>query len=285
MAQRKNNEDNRLKQQAGKNLEKLLEAKFQALVDEDVIKSFEKNRNMPHRGFKYERQYLANFILKTLDDKYIVINSSTSFRQDRVKTQSYDLDGIKNHSPFSEDIIASILLYPDKELHSNTALKSFRDKFNQKILYSPASHVLGLAELLEFLENHKVEVELQKQAEIEDQKLADIIIKDGSYYGLKGNTFEKFVVDELNSSELIQQLISKSTTDSLLFNTIIHTICNDHQIPISDVVRIKSTNTIKKLKSGGNAKTDILIELETRSKIIIETVSSKTTTQNQVSCH
>lgn len=279
------NEANRLKQQAGQNLENQLRFRFQELLNENIIKSFVVNQNFQHIGYIYKKQYLANFLLTTLDDKYIVINSSTSYRQDRVKTQSYDLDGIKNNSSFSKDIVASILLYPDDELINNSSFKSFRDKFNCGILYSPASHVLVLSELLEFIQNHTAEVELLKEAELEESDTVKPFIKDGSFYGLKGNAFEKEVVEELNNTLLMEKMIQVGSSGSQLFDKIILTICGDNNIIPEDILRIKSTNTIKKLRNGGNPKTDISISLETRSTVINETASIKTTTQNQVSCH
>lgn len=272
-------ESNRLKQVAGQNLQKQLIQKFDELIKDNTIKAFSHNDNFSHAKYQYKKQYLANFVITTLDDKYIVINSSNSFRQDRVKQQSYDLEGVKNNSPFSEGIIASILLYPDNAIDKDPPLAQYRDMFSKQHLYSPATHILLLSELLVFLENHKTEVENEKERQKEEGT------NTGSFYAVKGNAFEKSVVVELNRQDLLEELLKNSTTSSNIFNTIVLQICNVNKIKPNSLISINAKDNITKLKLGGNAKTDVLVKLVTRSKIITETISIKTTTRNLVSCH
>ena len=78
-------EANRLKSKAGADLGSQLKCKFDELVSQGIIRSYESGVNFPHQGYSYDKQYLANFILETLDGKIIVISSSTSYRNDRVK--------------------------------------------------------------------------------------------------------------------------------------------------------------------------------------------------------
>lgn len=287
-------EANRLKQEAGKDLSDQLALKFEELKSEGIIKRFEKGVNFPHSNYQYQKQYLANFLIETLDDQYIVINSSTSFRNDRFKTQSYDLEGIKKHSTISEQIIASIMLYPDDQ-ESNKTFNTFKRLLQNKKAYTPATHTLLLSEFIDFLENHKAEIEEEKLKEQEETRLQDFKVAEdiakynpvelGSYYGLKGNAFEKEIINKLNDAQLLENYkLFKSTSDEV-FNSALHTLIADYRISPSDIINIKASNTITKLKNGGNAKTDIVVELTTQEKTITTTISIKNTTQNRVSCH
>lgn len=279
-------EANRLKQIAGSELKSFLEETFKGLVAQEIIQDFSKDENFSHVGFSYKKQYLANFVLKTLDNKFIVINSSSSYRHDRMKGQSYDLEGVTKNAIISDNIIASILLYPDSEL-DNTSLRSYRNDVYNKNAYSPASHMLVVSELINFLENHKNLV-IQENLKIQEENelLADENKKIGSYYGLRGNAFERDVVSVLNNGENLNSFISKSgSSDSEIFNKIINKICGDNNIMINDILNVFSTNTVIKLKSGGNAKTDIIVEIKTTNGSLKQTISVKNTTKSIVSCH
>jgi len=276
------NEANRLKQQAGQDLDAVLTLKFQELKAQGVIKDFWGKSNFNHTGFTYRNQYKTNYILETLDEKIIIINSSNSYRQDRVKQDLYDFQGIMGHAKISDRIIASILLYPDEQLTSNTALLLYRRNVQNKIAYSPATHILGFSELIHFLENHKISVELEKAREEEE---GTTVVKDGSYYGVRGNTFEKEVVRILNDYEQLRFLkVNISFVDNL-YKQIITTLASDCGCCIQDIISVEATNTVKKLAGGGNAKTDVIIKINTVKGVVVQTISIKNTIHSRVSCH
>lgn len=271
---------NRLKQLAGSDLQGYLIETFSVLKNENIILDFNINQNFSHQGFSYNKQYLANFIIETLDNKFIVINSSNSYRHDRMKLQAYDLEGVTKNASISDRIIASILLYPDTELE-NPSLIKFRNNVISKDAYSPATHILVISELVDFLENHKDFVEEQKSIEAEEINE----VKNGSYYGLRGNAFENEVVDILNNPIYIGQLKANRRPRSVIFDSIMSKILSDYSLTHNDIISIHASNTVLKLRSGGNAKTDIIITLKTITTEIIETISVKNTTQTRVSCH
>lgn len=273
------NEANRLKQEAGRQLDDQISLKFSELKSQGVIKEFYGKSNFCHTGYTYSNQYKTNFIIKTLDDKFIIINSSNSYRQDRVKQDLYDFQGIMHHADIAGSIIASILLYPDVEEH-NTALLSYRRMVINKIAHCNATHIFLFSELIEFLENHKLSVEQKFEDELEEMET----FKDGSYYGLRGNAFEKEVVEVLKNYEYLKQLKNNSCLNTIYFN-VMSKILIDCNVLINDVISVNATNTVIKLKNGGNAKTDIIITIKTVCGEIIETISVKNTTKNRVSCH
>ena len=280
-----NARSNSNKSKAGQELVTYLSEIFERLRKAEIIKEFSKKQNFAHKNYEYPRQYLANFILQTLDDKFIIINSSTSFRDDRMKGQAYDLAGVRYNAGFADNIIAAILLYPNQEI-SNTSFKTFRKRVYSREMYSPATHVFVLDELIDFLENHKLIVEQQKQNEvIELEKLNEIENKDGSYFGIRGNDFEHTVVNELISKINLNKFQEKSSSGSNLFDIVMRKLCNDHKISLHSLINIEAKNSITKLRSGGNAKTDVLVQLNTKDGNVSETLSLKSTSQNSVSCH
>ncbi|MBE0360656.1 MspI family type II restriction endonuclease [Pseudoalteromonas aliena] len=274
-------EANRLKNLAGQELDALLTLKFNELKEQGIIKQFWGKTNFNHTGFTYKYQYKTNYILKTLDDKLIIINSSNSFR-DRVKQDLYDFQGIMQHADISNDIIASILLYPDEEFERNSGLVNFKSNVINKVAYCPASHILSFTGLIHFLENHKITVEQEREREEEE---ANSLIKDGSYYGLRGNAFEKEVVDLLNCYEQLNLFKSSSSETDTLYRCVLGQLTSDYTIGLHELISVKATNTVKKLASGGNAKADVIIEIQTVRGVLMETISIKNTTQNRVSCH
>lgn len=272
-----NSESNRLKNLAGKELKTFLINTFKQLVTNKIIRQFELDKNFKHKEFAYKKQYLANFIIETIDNKFIVINSSNSFRHDRMKNQAYDLDGVKNNADISDRIIASILLYPNSELE-NTSLIKFRSNVTNKKAFSPASHVFVIDELITFIENHTSTV-------VNSDDIKNEITKDGSYYGVRGNELEKEIVNELNNTEHFKKFRSGIHVESVYYSVIMNKICSCNNISHNDITSVFATNTVLKLRNGGNAKTDIIIKITTFDKGIIETISVKNTTKNRVSCH
>ena len=273
------NEANRLKQLAGKNLEKLLTFKFNELVSQGFLKGVDGKTNFQHTGFSYRHQYKTNFILKTLDDKYVIINTSQSFR-DRVKQDLYDFQGIMQHASISKNIIASVLLYPDEEFERNSTLRNFQRMVEQKEAYCPATHILSFSGLIKFLESHKESVEIE-QAESE---VVPVVI-NGSYAGRKGNEFESEVVRVLCSKLQLDLLKSNSPDTDNIYKAIVSKLSIDYNFNVNEIISIDATNTVKKLASGGNAKTDVIVIISTIHETLIETMSIKNTTKNVVSCH
>ena len=101
---------NSLKALAGKELDAFVKSVLENLKSDNLISSFETNRNFNHKDYNYNSQFLVNFVIETLNGKYILVRSSTSFRQDRAKIGFYDFEGVINHSTFAYDIIATIYL-------------------------------------------------------------------------------------------------------------------------------------------------------------------------------
>ena len=273
-------ESNSEKAKAGKEWDKIVRSEIEKLVDDEIISSFETKVNFCHSGFRYKHQYLANFVIKTLDDKYIVVRRSKSFKGDRSKIGLYDLEGINKNSEFSKEIVASIYLVPDIQLSTSDFINA-RKRITNNEMYFPASHLLTISEFIAFLNEYKIET----LNCIEEEKLDTQSIKEkGSYYGVRGNQFELIVTDELSNKKNLRLI--KESNASEIYSIIIGKILYDHQVKIQHVISINATNTIPKLNSGGSPKTDVAIIIESVSHPrITETISIKNSGQRLVTCH
>ncbi len=270
---------NQLKVLAGAAFTDFITKELRKLVETKIIKSVKSNQSFRHKGYAYEKAYKADFIIQTIDDKFIVVRNTTSYRQDRVKTSFYDLQGINENAEFSKDIIASVFIVPDKELGKIAKLKKALEDKEQ---YAPASHVLILSEFIIFLEEYKYDVEVRQVKE----KATKTAKEKGSLYGKRGNAFEKELAEILSSRSHLKACKSGHLVKDSLFYKTINQILKDKGLAFDDVIRINATNTVPLLRNGGNPKTDLVLSFETFSDLnFIETISLKNTAKNRVSCH
>lgn len=279
---------NKQKNLNGKEMHAFVKKKLDSLKKRGSIVDYEENVNFKHHKFDYEDQFLANFVIKTFDQKRIIVRSSKSFRGDRVKIGFYDIDGILRLSNLADDIVASIYLVSDEELENKNFI-SLRKKIKNEVYYCPASHLLALNEFIEFLDNYENDTtnlftELEEGNKVPKVKNAlGQTSKSGSYYGVKGNSLEREISAELNSKEFLKTYKEGAKGK---FSFIIDYLLKKHDINLNDLIRIDSSNTIPLLNSGGNPKSDIYIKLYLKTEeFFLETISIKSTTQNSVSCH
>ncbi|MFK8008728.1 MAG: MspI family type II restriction endonuclease [Saprospiraceae bacterium] len=272
---------NQLKSKAGVLLKDVISKKLNSLKASKIIKNYEKERNFKHKDFKYEKQFLANYIIETNDENYIIVRSSNSFRSDRAKIGFYDLEGIIKNSDLSGRIIASIYLVPDTEINRSDFI-SIRERIKDKTYYSPASHLITLSEFTKFLKEYQSNVLLEKEA----TESRNVKKERGSFFGKRGNEFEKEIVKVLSDVENLRKLRSKELDKKSVFNIILSKLLVEKNLLIEDVIFISATNSVPLLKSGGHPKTDIVLRIMISSgQIIEETISIKNTNVTQVSCH
>ena len=102
--------------------------------------------------------------------------------------------------------------------------------------------------------------------------------ESGSFYGKRGNEFERFLVKLLNDEDKLVALKSKKFQPEDVYSQIIDRISRDNNIPFKKIVEISATNTIPQLANRGNPKTDICISIKISTKeIYTETLSLKST--------
>lgn len=299
---------NRQKAKAGK--ENFFEIKkvLKELEQKKIIKSFKEDVKASHKDFSYKSQFKADFLITTLDGKYILIRTSTSYRSDRVKTYLYDFLGFSLYSKFSENIVASILVFPNKEL-GNSAFINHREQVFQKRFFSPATHWLVKSEFLDYIRNYKDElidiIEESKQQEesvfaiseeissyesdknliIFDETIKKEKGKEGSYYGRVGFMLEKYLIDNLNDP--VNLLSYKEGKKRCVeFDLIVDVVLGVNNLKKEEVIYIQATDSITRLKKLGLPKTDInaRFNLLNREELIVN-ISVKNTAEKPVSCH
>lgn len=268
-----------------------------------LIQSFQNNQNFPYKNYEYESQFLINFVIKTIDEKFILIRTSNSFRLDRTKTHFYDFLGVQLFSEFSGEIVASILLLPD-QVSQKTDFINTREKFNHNQFYSPATHWLTYSEFINYIDNYASQTQTALIADKETYKdkeaiqninshykksFNQMLIDDsknlGSFYGKSGFQFERYIVDILNDEENLL-LYKKNIKNCYEFEIIVDKIISNIKLNKNNILFIKSTDTIVKLKNLGSPKTDIHIKVYTSpSDYYTANLSIKNTISSQVSCH
>ena len=284
---------NSQKSLAGKSFDNTIRVILEKLKEEGVISSFEKKRNFAHKGFDYQKQYLANFVVKTLNDKYIIIRRTTSCRGDRAKIAYYDLNGVKNNSEYSESIIASIFLVPD-EAADTPSFKNEKKNFLDKNVFLPVTHFFSLGEFIGFLENYAHDVRsLRPLTAIQDTSLnqdqmitsAMSVGETGSYYGKRGNEYELEICSMLKSRVELDRMLAHSPQTDPRYSLIVNKITADNNILLDYIRSISSSNTVDLLANGGKPKTDIIVKIQTTETEYTSTLSIKRSTQKHVSCH
>lgn len=259
--------------------------------------------NFSHRDYHYPKQFNCDFIVETIDNKFILIRASNSYRSDRAKIWFYDFLGIQRFSKFSGEIVASILLVPDNE-EENSEFITARENVRKGNFFSPATHWLTFSEISEFFENYCSEVEellddSEQESTIEystidaiesykrnfSAQLEQVSEKTGSYYGKSGNKFEKFLVEELNDPNNLEAYKS-GEKNCFEYDRVLTTIATDLGIKSEKIQFLEATDTVTKLRNGGSPKTDLVLHIHTYAHERYQAnISVKNTTSTRVSCH
>lgn len=257
-------ESNKSKNKAGQEFKLAIREKLESLKSAKQIADFKEDENIPHKGFVYSEAYLANFVITTRDSKFIIVRTTSSFR-DRYKSAMYDLRGIYENSEYADNIVASIFLL-DNKAKNDPGFDAFRQRIRDRNQYVPFTHCHLTDEFVKFLE-------IFGQTSL------------GSQYGKRGHDFVRKVISQLNDKERLLEYRCGKTVEEP-FGTIVDHLKGLHGLGQKDIIAMRAFDTIKVLKSGGNAKTDFYVELTTiDNKTIIETVSVKRTSNKVVTCH
>lgn len=290
-----NSEKSRTGQQVKEDVEHLLSD----LLNKGLIESITSDETFKHRDYTYNKQFKSDFIVKTLDQKFVLIRASNSFRSDRAKIYFYDFLGIQSFSEFSGNIVASILLFPDAEL-SNTTFISTRALIYSNDFFSPASHWLTYSEFNQFIDNYCSEIETEIEEEptslneaqaqtsyTTDFSKTQLMTREptGSYYGRVGNQFEKYLVAELNSDINLHNF-KADDCECYEYYEVMTALTKMLHIDKQQIQLVEATDTIMKLKNLGSPKTDVHLKIYIGPKSFkTANLSIKNTTANRVSCH
>jgi hypothetical protein len=294
---------NREKSRKGREVKSEVAEILNVMLEKQLILQVRSKENFSHRDYGYPKQFMCDFVVETIDNKFILIRASNSYRSDRAKIWFYDFLGIQQFSKFAGEIVASILLVSDSE-KENSEFTSARESVRNGDFFSTATHWLTFSELNEFFENYCSEVEdlfdeNEQESAPENRviellngyqrtfgtQLDQISEKTGSYYGRSGNNFEKYLVDELNEPNNLSAYKSRDKS-CFEYDTILAAITADLGIECEHIQFLEATNTITKLRNGGSPKTDLVLKIYTYENACYQAnISVKNTTATRVSCH
>ncbi|HAP70339.1 MAG TPA: hypothetical protein DCR04_11555 [Flavobacteriales bacterium] len=280
-------ESNRQKSNAGNEFDGAIRSELDMLCRIGAIKGYLTNQNLNHPEYAYEKQYLANYIITTNEDKYIAVRSTRSFRQDCIKICYYDLDGVARFANFSEDLVASIIVVDDTELDSS-GFVNIREKFRNGEYYCPATHLFALSEFIHFLTEYRYHALSDSTDDVDASIFESLMVAEpsGSAYGKAGNELERILADILSDYKNLRAFKKDENGALPLFSLILSKLVAENKLSTDDIVRVKASNTIPMLNSGGNPKADVVVFIELlNGETLIETISIKNTKANRVSCH
>lgn len=258
------------KSKHGNNAKMCIQELLESCKEKKYIKDIIKEYHAGKQGFSNERQFYAPYLIEFPDNDSWIIFSTTSMRTDRVKGQQWDACNLKEINP---NISKSFLVYPDSV---NTVEAVNFEKQNKKYQkheeYSTIDAIISQDRLYNL---------------IEDKALA--ALSSGRIKDIQGRNFEDRIAGCLSNKDNFDKWKGNGRTLTGLYYPFFEIMLNSLKLPAADIKSISATtdkNIIGKLPSGGNPKTDILVEIHLLSgekKTL--TISCKRSGSKKVSVH
>ena len=179
-------------------------------------------------------------------------------------------EAIKVETLSRERFENAYVVYPnglsDKELRN---AKNYQDKLQEGTQYSAVDGVVSQSEMYSIVERYALE----------------LLGSKGKALARRGNNFESWVTEILNSTEnFLKWKNNDSIKTGFVYDVYIKLIEN-MDLKKQDVVGINATNDVPRLPSGGKAKTDILVTVDTFDGEYTFTYSCKKSGSDWVSAH
>lgn len=215
-----------------------------------------------------KKQFKIDHLITFDDGEAWGIHTTSTIRTDRAKQIQWDAYHIKQ---INQDVKKIYLVFPEGlDYNNQQQALSYQRKIREKKMYSAIDDVLSLSELERFIESKGLENE-----------------KTGKRKAMEGKNFEKQIVSLLNHPSNVEKWNQSSATEDGYFYPTFQQIM--YLIGISKnekIIKIKATNKIPKLETGGQPKTDILLTVTTdRRSEEIFTFSCKRSSATYVSIH
>ncbi len=237
----------------------------------NYIKSFTPDYYIGKPGYQNTRQFYIAFLVELNNDEKWALYSTTSMK-DRFKGQLWDAFHVKEIDP---TITKAFLIYPDGLSQANERpFKKRKEEIINKIGYYPHTidDILSQSEFTNFLE---------------DYALGDS--SDGSKRGVLGNKFEDRVARILSYANNLSKWKTNAANIEGLHYDLFEKIADCFELSKSDTKEIVATSdkkVIKRLPSGGNPKTDVLVTVTLSDDTNVSyTISCKRSSAKEVSIH
>lgn len=258
------------KSQHGKNAQTSIGELLESCKEKKYIKDITINYRAGKQGFSNDKQFYAPFLIKFPDNDCWLIFSTTSMRTDRIKGQQWDACNLKE---INSNISKSFLVYPDGVNSIEAAsFENQNKKYKQHVEYSAIDAIISQDTLYNLIES-------KSTAALSSGRLKDI----------QGRNFEDRIALCLSNRDNFHKWKLHDKTLTGLYYPFFEIMLNSLNMNAADIKSIHATadkKRIGKLPSGGNPKTDVLVEIfllngETRTFAI----SCKRSSSQRVSVH
>lgn len=258
--------DNTEKSNRGRSGQENLKDIIESLQAKDYIVSYETDYRDGYKGFD-PKQFFFQYLIEYANKESWILHSTTSIRSDRMNIQQWNAEHLKRLNGY---IKKAYVVYPnglsDKELRN---AKNYQDKLEEGTQYSAVDGVVSQSEMYSIVERYALE----------------LLGNKGKALAKRGNNFESWVTEILNSTENFLKWKNNDSIKTGFVYDIFIRLVENMDLKKQDVVGINATNDVPRLPSGGKAKTDILVTVDTFDGEYTFTYSCKKSGSDWVSAH
>lgn len=258
--------DNTEKSNRGRSGQENLKDIIESLQAKDYIVSYEIDYRDGYKGFD-PKQFFFQYLIEYENKESWILHSTTSIRSDRMNIQQWNAEHLKRLNGY---IKKAYVVYPnglsDKELRN---AKNYQGKLEEGTQYSAVDGVVSQSEMYSIVERYALE----------------LLGNKGKALAKRGNNFESWVTEILNSTENFLKWKNNDSIKTGFVYDIFIRLVENMDLKKQDVVGINATNDIPRLPSGGKAKTDILVTVDTFDGEYTFTYSCKKSGSDWVSAH
>ena len=253
----------------GTNAQIILEQVLRYCLDKGYIVEYTADYRDGKEGYTNKKQFYAPFLIAFEDGEEWAIYSTTSMRTDRVKGQQWDAFNLKMIRP---SIKKAILTYENGLSEKDDMEFKRQDrKYVQDEEFSAIDRIISHDLLC-------AAIERKATANLSAGQAKDIV----------GRNFEERVAEAMNSAANLEKWKTKDPTAVGLYFEMFETIANALGLDPQNTIKIEATSDIRKIKklpSGGNPKTDVLIMVYKTTGMDFVTISCKRSSDAVVSVH
>jgi hypothetical protein len=258
--------DNLEKSNRGRSGQENLKDIIESLKAKDYIVSYEPDYRDGYKGFD-QKQFFFQYLIEYSNHDSWILHSTTSIRSDRMNIQQWNAEHLKRLNGY---IRKAYVVYPNglSEIELKSA-KSYQTKLEEHTAYSAVDGVVSQSEMYSLVEQYAL----------------SLIGNKGKALAKRGNNFESWITEILNSTENFMKWKNEDDIKTGFFYDMFLKLVESMALKKSGIVGINATNEIPKLPSGGKPKTDILVTVDTFEGELTYTYSCKKTNSDWVSTH
>ena len=258
--------DNMEKSNRGRSGQENLKDIIESLKAKDYIVDYQCDYRDGYKGFD-RKQFFFQYMIEFTNQDSWILHSTTSIRSDRMNIQQWNAEHLKRLNGY---IKKAYVIYPngisDKELQT---AKSYQHKLEENKSYTAVDGVVSQSEVYSLVERYAL----------------SLLGSKGKALAARGNNFESWITEILNSTDNFLKWKNDDTIKTGYVYNVFLQLVESMDLKKTQAVGIKVTCDIPRLPTGGKAKTDILVTVDTYEGEFTFTFSCKKTNSDWVSAH